>query len=499
MAVENKQDHGQEGADYTPRMRALSLGLVVLSSLAASLAPAAKNAPLKDWLDGPVRYIASPGEIRDFKHMDNDRDRANFVEQFWRKRDPSPTTLVNEYRQLFWERVKEADEKFLDSAVPGWKTDRGKIYILHGPPDEVREDPNMRTEAGDAAGSGLIRWTYSRPAGQPGLDPIVYVPFVRNASGEYKLSYDPVLASPFFNWNDDSTRLAGVGDFLSSLRSTSRDPLGVMLDLGRMQEVPPQEQILIESVEAVETFAFDPLPLALDRFEQDGGKTLVVATVSAPGPPDSTPATVLGRFSRKGMEKSARLLGEGSFRVEGEGDARVVQSRLVLDPGKWDVTLLAVDPATGSNRVYRGSVEPLPADGLRTSDVVLARALDPLPYATQASYDSPYIVGGFRVTPLVGTSLPRGEPVQIFYEIYGGTAPFRLSYQLDGQEDDGRWRALGKPQERESAEKDQGFALPTGSSWPAGAYRLRVTIRDAAGASIERVCAFRLDAEPRAP
>ncbi|HJQ99679.1 MAG TPA: GWxTD domain-containing protein [Candidatus Polarisedimenticolaceae bacterium] len=477
-------------------MRALRGGLLVLSSLLAAGSQAAKEPTVKEWLDGPVRYIASPEEIKGFKRLKDDRDRASFIESFWRKRDPTPQTLANEYRQLFRERVKEANEKFLDSAAPGWKTDRGKIYILHGPPEEVREDPNMRTESGATAGSGLIRWTYSRPAGQSGLDPVVYVAFVRNTSGEYKLSYDPVLASPFFNWNDDSTRLAGLGDFMSLMHQTSsRSPLDVMLDLGRMQEVPPQEEILIESVEAVETFAFDPLPLSLDRFEPKGGGTLVVATVAVPGAAEVPPATVMGRFSRKGAKEGARLLGEGSFRVEGAGAARVVQSRVVLEPGTWDVTLLAVDPVTGSNRVYRGTIDPLPPGTLRTSDVVLARTLEPLPYATQASYDAPYIVGGFRVTPLVGTSLPRGEPVQLFYEIYGGTAPFHLSYQLEGQENDGRWRALGKPQESDSTEKDQGFALPTSTTWPTGAYRVRITIRDASGLTLERDRAFRLDSE----
>src|SRR4029453_11603353 len=216
----------RRGADYTPRMRALRGGLLLLSSLLAAGSQAAKNPTVKEWLDGPVRYIATPEEIKEFKRLKDDRDRASFIEQFWRKRDPSPETLTNEYRQLFRERGKEANDKFLDSAAPGWKTDRGKIYILHGPPEEVREDPNMRTESGDTAGSGLIRWTYGRPAGQPGLDPFVYFAFVRNPSGEYKLSYDPVLASPFFDWNDDSTRLAGVGDFLSLMcQRSSRSPL----------------------------------------------------------------------------------------------------------------------------------------------------------------------------------------------------------------------------------------------------------------------------------
>ena len=496
MAVGSKQDHGQRGADYTPGVRPHRIGLALLLSLPVLPIPAAAKKPSEtNWLDGPVRYIAKPEEIKDYKRLDNDRDRAAFVAKFWRNRDPSPGTLTNEYRQLFWQRVKEANEKFLDSAAPGWKTDRGKIYILHGPPEEVREDPNLRTDAGDAAASGLIRWTYSRPAGQRGLDPIVYVPFVRNASGEYKLSFDPVLSSPFFNWNDDSARLGGLGDFLSSLRTTTRDPLGVMLDLGRMQEVPTQEEVLIESVETVENFAFDPLPLSLDRFEPTDGGLLVVVTVAVPGPADIPPATVLGRFSRKGSDKGARLLGEGSFRVEGEGDGRVVQSRLVLGPGTWEVTLLAVDPTTGASRVFRGTVEPLPTGTIRASDLVLARALSPLPYASQASYDAPYIVGGFRVTPLVGTTIPRGEPVQIFYEIYDGTGPFHLSYQIEGQEDDGRWRALGKPQEQDSGERGQGFAIPTGAAWPLGAYRIRVTATDAKGDKLERIRAFRLDPE----
>lgn len=474
-------------------MRPYRIGLALLLSLPVAALPlSAKD----DWLDGPVRYIAKTDEIKEYKRLKNDRDRAAFVAKFWRNRDPSPSTLVNEYRQLFWQRIKEANEKFVDSAIPGWKTDRGKIYILHGPPEEVREDPNFRTNAGEAASGGLIRWTYSRPAGQKGMDPIVYVPFVRNTSGEYKLSYDPLLSSPFFNWNDDSARLGAFGAFLGSIPVTTRDPLGVMLDLGRMQEVPPQEEILIESIDAVETFAFDPLPLSLERFEPKEGGLLVVVTVSVPGPPEVAPATVLGRFSKKGSDKPARLVGEGSFRVEGEGDERVVQSRVVLEPGTWEVTLLSVDAATGASRVYRGTIEPLPSGALRASDLVLARALSPLPYATQASYDAPYIVGGFRVTPLVGTSLPRGQAVQIFYEIYGGTGPFHLGYQIEGQEDDGRWRSLGPPQVRDSSERGQGFAIPTSPAWPLGAYRIRVTATDATGDRVERIRAFRLDAEP---
>lgn len=473
-------------------MPSARLAILLLLALAWT-APAAKDAAFSDWLSGATRYLATKDEIKEFKSLKSDADRAEFIERFWRRRDPTPSTLNNEYRQLFWQRVKEANEKFLDSAAPGWKTDRGKIYILYGPPEEVREDPNARTESKEDSGAGLIRWTYLKPGGRRDVDAIVYVPFVRNVSGEYKLSNDPELASPFFNWNDvDNNRLVGIADFLANLHSTSKDELGVMLDLGKLQEVPPQEQMILDSVEAVETFAFQPLPLAIDRYEPAEGKVMVVVTVSVPGPAGSEPPTILGRFGKPDAPKSGRLLGEGSFRVEGDGDARVAQARIALDPGGWDVTVLAVDGLSGSNRIYRGKLEPWDQAPLRTSDVVLARVMEPLPYAAQASYDAPYIVGGFRVTPRVALSVPRGEPIRLFYEVYGGTPPFRFAYQLEGREDDGRWRALGAPQERTAVERGQGFELPTKDSWPSGVYRVTIRASDAAGHEIVRTSAFTL-------
>jgi hypothetical protein len=92
--------------------------------------------------------------------------------------------------------------------------------------------------------------------------------------------------------------------------------------------------------------------------------------------------------------------------------------------------------------------------------------------------------------------VPRGEPVRLFYEIYGASAPFRISYQLEGQEDDGRWSRLGNPQEREGTTKGQGFELPTGTSWPATRYRVHVTVVDAAGARSESTASFSVGEAP---
>jgi GWxTD domain-containing protein len=479
-----------------PRVVSAVLAFGALAFSAANPATARKES-LRQWLDGPVHYLVDTSEIKEFKSQKTDPDRAAFIERFWRRRDPTQATLVNEYRQLFWNRVREANDKFLDRAGPGWQTDRGKIYILYGPPDEVKEDPNAKAGTNVSDSRGLIRWVYLKPGGRRDVDAVVFVPFVRDVSGEYRLSYDPQLSSPFFSWSEvEDNRTVGLGNFLTSMQRGG-DPLGVMLDLGKMQEVPPQETILLDSVETIETFAYQPLPLAIDRFQPGGNGFLAVVTVAIPGPSGAEPPSILARFAHEGTKTGARILGEGSFRIEGEGDERVAQGRVVLDAVPWEVTVLSVEPGTGVSRIFRGRVEPLPVgQALRLSDVVLAREMEPLPFAAQASYDAPYIVGGFRVTPRAASQVRRGTPVQVFFEIYGGAAPYHLAYQLEGKEKDGRWLALGKPQEQDGTERGQGFALETSTSWPAGPYRLRVKVRDAAGASEESVATWSLVAGP---
>jgi GWxTD domain-containing protein len=486
-------------ADYTPRVRLLRLAVSVLVPigamiLAAGGPSAAHKDSLKEWLDGPVHYLVNSAEIKEFKSLKTDKDRASFIERFWRRRDPTPNTLVNEYRQLFWNRVQEANAKFLDRPGPGWQTDRGKIYILYGPPDEEKEDPNAKANSSATDGKGLIRWVYVNPGNRKDMPPVVYVPFVRDVSGEYRVSYDPKLSSPFFTWSQvEDNRTAGLGSLLSSTQPGSGDPLSVMLDLGKMQEVPPQEALILDSVETVETFAYEPLPLAIDRFQPGGTGLLVVLTVAVPGPSGVEPPSIIARFSHKGTKAGAQILGEGSFRIDGEGDQRVAQGRILLDATPWEVTVLSVETGNGLSRIYRGRIDPLPQGPvLHLSDIVLASAMKPLDFAAQTSYDAPYIIGGFNVTPRPEPKVVRGTPVRVFFEIYGGTSPYHLAYQLEGQEKDGQWVPLGKPQENDATERGQGFELATGASWPTGTYRLRIKVVDAVSGATESALTWSL-------
>ena len=102
------------------RCRFLAAALLGAALLAAGgPIPAKEGVNLKNWIDGPVRYLSLKAEVKAFKKLKSEEDRALFIQRFWDRRDPREETLVNEYRQLFWERVNQANTNFIDSSKPG--------------------------------------------------------------------------------------------------------------------------------------------------------------------------------------------------------------------------------------------------------------------------------------------------------------------------------------------------------------------------------------------
>lgn len=380
-------------------------------------------------------------------------------------------------------------------------TDRGKIFVLYGPPTSIEEDSNAQIEGlTPTTTRGLIRWLYEgRPAPNKSLDTIVVVPFARDVSGKYKLSQDPRLASVFFDFDALKDKNSAFWNNWLSTRAWpgGKNDLGVMLDQGTLQAIPSQEEYLIGRVETFETYAAHSVAAEVDRYRPQGfeGKTLVTVTVSIPERDYETVPSILARFTPLDATKAQRILGEGSFHVDGSGSERVAQGRLFLDPGTWTLTILVADPEGKSNGIQHSDLElPAPKAGLGVSDVVLARSLEPVAYASLASYEEPYLVGSFRVVPLPGRSLHRGDAVNVFYEIYGGHPPYRVVYRIEGKENDGRFTALGKPVVLDPAQGAQGWSLPTGDRWPAGDYRVRIEVTDAAGGSATASVPFALAA-----
>lgn len=485
-----------------PGLRKLiGIHLLLVLCLIMALPSHAKRAPkefkMKDWVVGPVRYIITKPEVNKFKELKSDNDRALFIERFWERRDPNPDSLSNPYRQIFWQRVQEANSEFMDSSTLGWRTDRGKIHILYGPPTEIQEDIHLVTYGVSDGGHGVIRWIYEgRPSERVDMDAITVVPFVRDGTGEYRLSYDPNLASVFFDpllYRDRGQGLSSK--YWGGQNSLGHSELSVMLDLGKMQEVPPEEQLLLERVETSESYQTRQIDVQVHRFwHPEEQKTLVVVTTQLEDIQVGKRPPIIARFTSDESPDQITMLGEDSFLIEESGDSRMAQARLTLSAGSYVLTLMVVNPDDLTTGLHRMSVPIPPQTGrFRFSDLVLALELDPLKYAALVSYDEPYLLGAFRVLPKLGSTFRRGESFRIFYEVYNAATPFTVSYQLEGQEHDGSWVALGAPSVSEQQLPSQGWELPTAESWPLGDYRVLIEVVDNQGRLIANQVPFSLE------
>ncbi|HXE74900.1 MAG TPA: GWxTD domain-containing protein [Candidatus Xenobia bacterium] len=149
----------------------------------------------KKWLDEDVAYIITPEEKEAFLRLGTDEEREQFIEQFWLRRDPTPDTPENENREEHYRRIAYANERF-SSGKPGWRTDRGRIYIAWGPPDEIESHPSggaYYREWSEGGGSTSTypfeRWRYRY---LEGIGEQIILEFVDPSfSGEYRLTIDP--------------------------------------------------------------------------------------------------------------------------------------------------------------------------------------------------------------------------------------------------------------------------------------------------------------------
>jgi len=98
--------------------------------------------PYHKWLTEDVAYIITNEERAEFRSLQTRDEYERFIEQFWKRRDPTPGTEENEFKEEHYRRIAYANEHFEDpNGLPGWKTDRGRIYITYGPPDEIQSHP----------------------------------------------------------------------------------------------------------------------------------------------------------------------------------------------------------------------------------------------------------------------------------------------------------------------------------------------------------------------
>jgi len=138
--------------------------------------------PYRKWITEDVAYIITDEERATFKALQTDAEREQFIEQFWTRRDPTPGTVANEMKEEHYRRIAYSNTMYA-SSIPGWKTDRGRIYITYGPPDEIEDHPASATT------TAFQQWRYKWIAG---VGTNVIVEFIDpSGTQEYHMTMDP--------------------------------------------------------------------------------------------------------------------------------------------------------------------------------------------------------------------------------------------------------------------------------------------------------------------
>jgi GWxTD domain-containing protein len=188
----------------TPVFSAVILAIaaaVVLMAWPSKLAPAVAAAPAAPvaqkqvlrmslatpytkWLTEDVAYIITDRERAAFKSLTTDAEREHFIEQFWLQRDPTPGTVENEFKEEHYRRIAYANQHYA-ADIPGWKTDRGRIYIVYGPPDEIDSHPSPSA----TVAYPFEQWRYRFIEGVGANVIIEFVDFT--GTGAYRMTLDP--------------------------------------------------------------------------------------------------------------------------------------------------------------------------------------------------------------------------------------------------------------------------------------------------------------------
>ena len=454
----------------------LAAGLVAGAAAFGVATPPTEDfdAPVPEWADGPVRYVLPQEDKLAYRRLETAEERARFIRRFWAARDPDRTTPDNEYRALFFRRVEEAQRQFTgESTKPGWKTDRGKIWILLGPPDE-HDDYAPRLIRPD-----VINWSYRKPPPGSGAGLNVQVRFVLDASGEYRLSSGARIFS-----SDTAMSQAFAVQALQQKSLPGIRPPG---------DVP----------EGVETAASGLRPHT-DVFASGRDRMLAILTLFVPESflkGDGAAAPLVEVTARLVSETPGGptydLSGPSSLRTAagplggGPGGTRIYQAGLTVRPGTYKVRYALNGPGGATLHSLDDTlVAPLPAPGrLAVGPIAFAGRLERMPEPVASEYVAPFVLGSLRVVPRPDAIFSPGESLSFYYQIsgatndpIGGIPELEIEYVIliEGQGPSGipSTQPLGHPIHltREPSLL-QSFSLPL-DGWSAGRYRLQVHVKD---------------------
>jgi GWxTD domain-containing protein len=329
----------------------------------------------KQWLEEVVPYIITSREREVFLSLPTELDRGQFIEAFWKKRDPSPQTPENEFKQEYYRRVALANKFFGVGGVPGWKTDRGRLFILLGPPKEIERDLTSSGSVLTISQGPRETWQYwGLP--NPNLPYNLAITFIdKFGTGNYMLQQS-LRTDEGRNQAFDMSDMTFQFNYLETLAEVMKNPFE---NLEKLKAV-------ITTQVTYNLIAFEH---TLFSFKGPEKKTLLPLVVSMPYA--SLPSKRSGYdyfFSLNLTINVSNSLGQVVFEASKDlnfkrtatelagvlDDSFRFQTSFSLEPGDYRLHLLVLDNYSGKvgTSHERVSVPDLSADGPAMSDLVLS-------------------------------------------------------------------------------------------------------------------------------
>ncbi len=413
--------------------------------------------PYRKWLNEDVLYIITDEERKAFQRMATDEEREQFIEQFWLRRDPTPDSQENEYKEEHYRRIAYANERYA-SGIPGWKTDRGRIYITFGPPDEIESHPSGGTyERPYEEGGGTTstypfeKWRYRYIEGV-GSQTDINIEFVDpTMTGEYRMTMDPSekdallmvpgagltlmeqmgLADKADRFSrTDGTRL-GTGTQPLPARMNQFERLQQFADLQKAPKIKFKDleaqvnsRIIFNLLPMLARADFFPatsstvmsnITLQFNRkdlqFKQDGPLSKAVVNIYAR-------ITSMGRRVVNVFEDVVTIEVPSELLQQAAAGVSIYQKSVPLPPGMYRLNVVAKDIVGGNMNNYEMAlnVPRMDEDQLFASSLVLADVLEKVP--TRSIGTGQFVIGTSKVRPRVGESFKQAEKMGIYLKLY---------------------------------------------------------------------------------
>ena len=385
----------------------------------------------KKWLNEDVVYIITPEEKSAFKQLSNDEERDQFIEQFWLRRDPTPDTPENEYKEEHYRRIAYANEHF-GAGIPGWKTDRGRIYITWGPPDQITAHPTGGTyDRPQEEGGGTTstypfedwRYRYLEGVGQE-----VELEFVDQCMcGDYHLTTDPNEKDALLHTPGGATQYEQMG---LSTKAHRMDPFGAnpgsmqamennkefdkMETMAKLQAPPPVKfKDLEEVVSHKINVSLMPFEVRTDYVKITGDTVLVPVTiqlknkdltfVSKDGIQRGT-ANIFGRVTgitghvAQTFEDTVQVDVPQSLLERTMNNSSLYWKAVPLRPGRYRIDIVVKDVNGDRMGTWtRGIVVPeFSDDKLSASSLILADQMEKVPTKNVGS--GAFVLGETKLT-----------------------------------------------------------------------------------------------------